>query len=170
MYMSPVIEKCIGLYEQMSQEVQKVQLNTTEKIRWIEYKHYRDCGLKDLDIAKKWNLTCTKQVQRLRNKAKELGLYQEWLKDRLSWACEEFSELHAKIKESNPELAYTTLAPIFAKSIPSKIEELSFNINKNETTLNVTSDLLKQYENLFEEAALLEHCAPQQIHTTQTNK
>lgn len=148
----------------MSQEVPKVQFTEIEQQRWIEYKHYRNCGLNHLEIAKKWNLTCTKQVQRLRDKAKEIGVYQEWLRDRLSWACEEFSELHAQIKKSNPELAYTTLAPIFAKAIPTKIEELSLNLNKNETTINVTSNLLKQYENLFEEATLLENCAPQPLH------
>jgi hypothetical protein len=148
----------------MSQKVQKVQFNDTEKQRWEEYKHFKDCGLKDNQIAKQWNLISTKQVQRLKEKAKELGIYQEWLKDRLSWVCEEFTQLHKQVKETNPELAYTTLAPIFAKALPSKIEELSVNLNKNETTINVTSDLLKQYESLFEEAALLEHCAPQQIH------
>lgn len=152
-----------------SSEVQKVQFTTEEQIRWEQYKHYRDQGLKDLQIARKWDLTCTKQVQRLRTKAKQIGVYQEWLKDRLSWACEEFAELHAQIKKKNPELAYTTLAPIFAKAIPSKIEELSISKNQTEVNVNVTADLLKQYECLFEEAAILEHCAPQPIHTPQTN-
>jgi hypothetical protein len=152
----------------MSLNVPKVQFTDTEKQRWEEYKHFKDCGLKDNQISKQWNLTCTKQVQRLRDKAKTIGVYQEWIKDRLSWVCEEFTQLHEQVKETNPELAYTTLAPIYAKAIPSKIEELSLNLNKNETTINVTSDLLKQYENLFEEAALLEHCAPQQIHPPTT--
>lgn len=46
----------------------------------------------------------------------------------------------------------------------TKTETTNTNVN-----VNVTSDLLKQYENLFEEAALLENCAPQPLHTPQTH-
>jgi hypothetical protein len=55
--------------------------------------------------------------------------------------------------------------------IPAMTINFNKNVNENKTelTLNATSDLLKQYESLFEEAALLENCAPQQIRPAQTN-
>lgn len=54
--------------------------------------------------------------------------------------------------------------------MPIRQEILSKNItvNKTELTMNVTTDLLKQYEDLFKEATLLEHCTPQPLHTQTT--
>jgi hypothetical protein len=40
--------------------------------------------------------------------------------------------------------------------------------DKLDVKVNGVSDLLKQYESLFEEATLLEHCAPQPLHTQTT--
>jgi hypothetical protein len=75
-----------------------------------------------------------------------------------------------KSDSDNRELAMRYRNELLKIMIPQMSIALTKNINENKTEINVTSDLLKQYENLFEEAALLEHCAPQQIHTTQTNK
>ena len=74
-----------------------------------------------------------------------------------------------KNEESHPELSMKYRNEILKLMIP----QMTINYNKTESTenvnVNVTADLLKQYENLFEEATLLENCAPQQLHTTQTH-
>jgi hypothetical protein len=75
-----------------------------------------------------------------------------------------------KTDSSNPELAMRYRNELLKILIPQMTINLNKNINENKTEINVTSNLLKQYEDLFEEAALLEHCTPQPVHTAQTNK
>lgn len=73
-------------------------------------------------------------------------------------------------KEANSDRRMYYRDKLLEKLMQLKIEIVSKNLNisKSEVTLNV-SDMLKQYENLFEEAALLENCAPQPLHTPQTH-
>ena len=75
-----------------------------------------------------------------------------------------------KQESANPELALKYRGELIKTLYPQMSINLNKNINETEVKVNVTSDLLKQYESLFEEAALLEHCAPQQIHSTQADK
>lgn len=75
-------------------------------------------------------------------------------------------------QQSNPELSLKYRNELLKILVPFKaeIESRNLNITKTEVNVNVTSDLLKQYESLFEEAALLENCAPQPLHPAQTNR
>jgi hypothetical protein len=156
----------------MSQTVQNVSFTEEETIRWEQFKLFKDSGLTDEEIAHTWGLTTRKQVTRLKTKAKQTGAYKQWMEDKIAWITEDFKELHALMKKKKPHLAYSVMAAMYAKTIPTSIESLNMNLNKTQTevTVNVTNELLKQYENLFEEATLLEHCAPQPIHTTQANR
>lgn len=74
-------------------------------------------------------------------------------------------------KEPNSDLRMKYRNELLKLLMPLRAEIISksLNITKTEVQVNV-SDMLKQYENLFEEATLLEHCAPQPIHTTQANR
>lgn len=75
-------------------------------------------------------------------------------------------------KETNSDIRMKYRNELLKMLLPIKAEIISksVSLNKTEVNLNVTSDLLKQYEDLFEEATLLENCSPEPIHTTQTNK
>ena len=70
-----------------------------------------------------------------------------------------------KADSENRELAMKYRNELLKIMIP----QMTINYNKTESNanvnVNVTADLLKQYETLFEEAALLENCAPQPLHT-----
>jgi hypothetical protein len=72
-------------------------------------------------------------------------------------------------KAANNKLSDKNQLTIVLAGEPLRTESLSISKNQTEVKLNVTSDLLKQYEDLFEEAALLEHCAPQPLHKAKTN-
>jgi hypothetical protein len=72
-------------------------------------------------------------------------------------------------KAANNKLSDKDQLAIVLAGETLKTETLSISKNETEVKVNVTSDLLKQYESLFEEAALLEHCTPQPVHTPQTN-
>lgn len=73
-------------------------------------------------------------------------------------------------KETNSDLRMKYRNELLKLLMPLRAEIISksLNITKTEVQVNV-SDMLKQYENLFEEATILEHVAPQPIHTTQAN-
>ncbi len=56
--------------------------------------------------------------------------------------------------------------------LPIKILQLNknLNINKEVTEVKISvQDMLTQYEDLFEEATILENCAPEPIHSPQAN-
>jgi hypothetical protein len=72
-------------------------------------------------------------------------------------------------KAANNKLSNKDQLTIVLAGETIKTETLSISKNQTEVKVNVTSDLLKQYESLFEEATLLEHCAPQPVHPAQTN-
>jgi hypothetical protein len=155
--------------EKPVEKVGNVEFTEAEKTRWEQFTKSRDAGLDDEEIAQLWGLKGTKQVERLKKKAKQNGHYTEWINAKIGWLSEEFPKLHKKVAKKNLELAYKTIAFLYARTIPEKIESANLNVNKSEVNVNVTSDLLKQYESLFEEATLLENCAPQPLHPPQTN-
>lgn len=98
----------------MSEDVQFTEL---EQVRWEQYKHFKDLGYTDTKIATQWGLKSTKQVQRLKNKAKTNGAYTQWAKQLANWALEEFKELHAIIKKESPAYAYKITASVAARAI-----------------------------------------------------
>ena len=127
----------------MSTNVQNVQFNELEDYRWKQFIHMKDAGLTDLEIAFTWHLKTIKQVQRLKVKAKQNGAYKVWTDDKLSWIGEEFPELHAIIKKNNPKLAYMVMARLYAKAIPTRIEETIKEDSHKQIDINVYNDAEK---------------------------
>lgn len=164
--------------QKMSENVQNVHFTPDETLRWEEYTLLKDQGQTDKQIAIHWTLTSTKQVQRLKQKAKQNGAYQQWLEEKRSWIHEEFIELHQKIKEENPELAYSTMAGLLAKSIPSK-QEIKADVNADVTekieanvTVN-TEQLLREYDEITKDTTeetrdLPKNNPKEQVHQTET--
>lgn len=73
-------------------------------------------------------------------------------------------------KETNSDIRMKYRNELLKMLLPIKAEIISKSISINKTSVEVNvTDLLSQYENLFEEATLLENCAPQPIHKTETN-
>jgi len=131
----------LPLFE-MSQNVTNVTFNEMEQTRWEQFKFLKDTGLTDEEIAGQWGLTSRRQVIRLKVKAKQNGEYQKWLNDKLSWITEDFKEIHAKIKRKHPKLAYSVMAALYAKTIPSQ----SLTYNKEDVTItNNRNYNLKNY-------------------------
>lgn len=127
----------------MSTDVQNVQFTELETIRWKQFTHMKDAGHTDIDIAITWHLKSAKQVQRLKKKAKQNGAYKTWADDKLSWIGEEFPELHAVIKKDNPNLAYVVMSRLYAKGIPTQIEETIKEISHKQIDVNVYTDAEK---------------------------
>jgi hypothetical protein len=126
----------------MSQNVVNVQFSELEVFRWEQFTHMKDAGLTDFDIALKWHLKSIKQVQRLKQKAKQTGAFKQWMDEKLNWISEEFPELHAIMKKKNPRLAYLVTAKLYAKAIPTRIEETykEKTDNRLQIDLNVLND------------------------------
>lgn len=76
-----------------------------------------------------------------------------------------------KQDRENPELALRFRDNLIKTLYP----QMNINLNrteqtnKTEITINVP-ELLKQYEDLLEEATILENCAPQPLHPPKTNR
>ena len=149
-------------------KVQNVQFTSNEIIRWDLWTHAKERGLTDEAFAATIQLKTTKQIQRLKSKAKQNGAYRDWVNSFIDNTHEEFWQLHKIVKDINPELAYTTTGHLIERQLTQKTEQLSMNLNKTEVTLDV-ADLLKQYEDLFEEATILENCAPKPLHPPPPN-
>ena len=142
---------------EMSENVQNVHFTADETLRWTEYTLLKDHGQTDKQIAAHWNLTTTKQLQRLKHKAKQNGAYQSWLKEKQNWIHEEFLELHQTIKTKKPELAYSTLAGLLVRSLPDR-QEIKTKVEANITEkvdVNLRSNSIKvelaRYEALIRE-------------------
>lgn len=124
----------------MSIEVQNVQFTALEEYRWKQFTHMKDAGYTDIRIANMWHLKSTKQVQRLKRKAKNNGAYKSWTDEKLSWISEEFPELHAIVKKKDPKLAYIITSRLYAKSIPTRIEETLKEESHKQIDINVFND------------------------------
>jgi len=124
----------------MSQKEQNVKFNELEAFRWEQFIHMKDAGLTDFNIALKWHLKSTRQITRLKNKAKQNGAFQQWMNDKLSWIHEEFPELHALMKKKHPKLAYLVIAKLYAKAIPQRVEMESKEESYTKIDLNVLTD------------------------------
>ena len=73
-------------------------------------------------------------------------------------------------KEENSDIRMHYRNELLKLFVPVKIIQLNKNLNVNRTEIKIdVPDLLKQYEDLFEEATILENCAPQPLHKTETN-
>ena len=127
----------------MSKNVQTVQFSKLELLRWPQFTHMKDAGYTDLDIAISWHLKSAKQVQRLKKKAKQNGAYKSWSDDKLSWIVEEFPELHAVVKKKNINLAYLVMSRLYAKAIPTRIEETIKEVSHKQIDINVYNDAEK---------------------------
>jgi hypothetical protein len=73
-----------------------------------------------------------------------------------------------KADTDDPALAMKYRNELLKILVPQRIESLSLNVNKSEVKVDV-ADLLKQYEDLFEEATILENCAPKPIRSSEAN-
>lgn len=114
----------------MSEDVQNVQFTPLEQMRWAFWKQHKKRGLTDFDIAFKLGLTATKQIQRLKHKARENGEYQKWLDSFLDTATEEFWELHKIVKDKNPEVAYIQIGRIMERQFTQKTENINEQVGK----------------------------------------
>ena len=74
-----------------------------------------------------------------------------------------------KSNEANPELAMRYRNELLKILIPQRIESYAYSKEEKSVKVDVEG-LLAQYENLFEEATLLENAAPEPIHPPQTNR
>ena len=73
-------------------------------------------------------------------------------------------------KAVNGKLSNHDMLTVVLAGEPKRIESLNMNLNKTETKVEFNvNELLAQYEDLFEEATILENCAPEPLHPTQTN-
>lgn len=73
-------------------------------------------------------------------------------------------------KEPNSKIRMEYRDRLLDKLMPLKQEIITKNLTVNKTSVEINvSDMLKQYEDLLEETALLENCAPQPLHPTQAN-
>ena len=54
--------------------------------------------------------------------------------------------------------------------IPQRTESVNLNLNKSEQVKVDVNELLKQYEDLLEEAVILENASPQPVHSSQANR
>jgi len=71
-------------------------------------------------------------------------------------------------KASENKLSDNNQITIVLAGEPKRNENLNLTMSKTEVKVDVP-ELLKQYEDLFEEATLLENAAPEPIHPTSTN-
>ena len=124
----------------MSTKEQNVKFNELEAFRWEQFTHMKDAGLTDFNIALKWHLKSTRQITRLKNKAKKNGAYKQWMNDKLAWIGEEFPELHAIVKKKDPKLAYLVVAKLYAKAIPQRVEMESKEDNYTKIDISGLND------------------------------
>jgi hypothetical protein len=160
--MSPVIEKCIGLYEQMSQMTKLTKVVKKQIIR--ESLKTRTFDRDQLRITMG---TSDRAIRRYLNEIAQEDAEQN---PETIHVLRNLCTLNLINKAANNKLSNKDQLTIVLAGETIKTENLTISKNQTEVKVNVTSDLLKQYENLFEEAALLEHCAPQPVHPAQTNK
>jgi hypothetical protein len=129
---------------------QNVEFTPQEKVRWEQYKHFKDKGYTDQKISEQWGLTSTRQVTRLKVKAKANGAYTKWAKELSEWAFEEFKELHEIVKEKNPVFAYKTVAFVSSKAIATTVNTQTEITERKEVSFTI--DALSPEERKFVES------------------
>ena len=74
-------------------------------------------------------------------------------------------------KELNSEVRMKYRNELLKILLPQRIESYSESYSKEEKNVNVNVEgLLAQYEDLFEEATILENAAPEPVHPPQANR